>query len=204
MKSYNKNSFTLIELVISIVLITIVVSAVLFNYKSSDLDEGIKKLKLYLNYTRYVAFIDNKIDMEDSEYIKKYWTLKFQKCSKKSDGLYFVVYSDESGGTAHFKKEETLKDPLSKKYLYSNYDCDPSYDESKYILLTKQYGIENIILSCNSTTTIGQLSFSNSGDVYTKLGSSPKLLNDTCYLDIYDSKNNTKRLTIEPKTGYIH
>ena len=61
----------------------------------------------------------------------------------------YVVYSDKSGGTAHYKKSETLKDPLSNKYLYSSSSCKNRFDESRYVLLTKEYGITKVEVSCN-------------------------------------------------------
>ena len=104
MEYRNRESFTLIELIIVIVLIAIITSQANFNYKQNDLNDAAEVLKLHLNYTRYIAHIDNKEDIEDNEWRKKLWTLKFQRCSNSVGGLYYVIYSDKSGGTAHFKK----------------------------------------------------------------------------------------------------
>lgn len=151
-----------------------------------------------------MAHIDNKQSYDDLEYLKKSWTLKFQRCKEEIGGLYYVVYSDMSGGTAAFKKEDTLKDPLNKKYLYSNNDCSASDDESKYVLLTKEYGVTHVNVSCNTTSAIGQISFAYDGNVYTSLGSDMNMLENRCNITISDQENNSKTIFIEPYTGYIH
>lgn len=196
-------AFTLLELLFIIVIISIIASQVTIKSQNTNLDLAVKQLKLYINYTRYIAHIDNKYSIDDPEWKKKLWTLKFQRCSSTTGGLYFVVYSDTSGGTAHFKKQECLKDPLSNKYLYSNYDCKVSNDESRYILLTKEYGIEKVEVSCNTTSAIGQISFGYDGRVYSKLGNNPVEINNRCDIKIYDKENRSRTISIEPKTGYI-
>lgn len=198
-----KKGLSLLELIITITILAIILS--LINYRSNDTNllEASNKLKLYLNYTRYISHIDNIADINDDEWKMKFWTLKFQRC-KNNSGLYFVVYSDKIGGSAHFKKIDTLKDPLTNKYLYSNSDCEVSGDESKYILLTKEYGIRNVEISCNTTDSIGQISFDHNGKVYSGLGTNFNEITKKCFIDIYDSKNNKESITIEPNTGYIY
>jgi Tfp pilus assembly protein FimT len=197
-------AFSLLELIFIIVLISIASLITIPKVKISKLNIATDKIILYLNYTRYIAFIDNKFDIDDNEWQKKRWSLKFQNCSDKNDGMYYVVYSDMSGGTAAFKKKECLKDPLNFKYLYSGYDCVPSSNESKNILLTKEFGVTKVKLSCNTTSTIGQISFGNDGKIYSQLGTNIKEITKQCLLKLYDSHNQYSTIAIEPKTGYIH
>jgi hypothetical protein len=195
-------SFSLIELILVIIVISILLTQIPIKKQETKLYEVVNKLKLYLHYTRYISHIDNKEDTFDDEWKMKFWTLKFQRC-KENKGLYFVVYTDKSGGTAHFKKVDTLKDPVNNKYLYSNSDCEVSHDESKYILLTKEYGVKDVQISCNNTSTIGQISFDYEGKVYSGLGSNFKEIVEKCYIDLF-GENDKKTITIEPKTGYIY
>lgn len=186
-------------------IISIISSQINFSFKNKELQNGYETLKLHLNYTRYIAHIDNKEDMENPAWKKGLWTLKFQRCSSSTGGLYYAVYSDESGGTAHFKKEETLKEPLSNKYLYSNSDCTVSKDESEDVLLTKKYGISEVKVSCNSTSAIGQISFGYDGKIYSKLGDNPLEITDTCIIRLYGKNDkDIKEIYIEPYTGYIY
>ncbi len=203
-----KQSFSILELIFAIVLISIVISQLIPKNNFSKLNLAADKIILYLKYTRYIAMIDNKFDIQDDMWFKERWTLKFQKCSKNVGGLYYVVFSDiNHKGSPN--KSECLKDPITNKYLYSHYDCEASHDESKYILLTKEFGVTNIDISCNSTSTIGQISFGNDGKVYSRLGTTPDNISkyeikDTCYINMYDKQENKIIIAIEPETGYIH
>jgi len=199
-----KNGFSFIEILIVLIILSVILSFAYYKQNNSNLKLATQKIVLYLNYTRYISHIDNKQNFQDQEWQKKLWTLKFQNCSSAIGGLYYVVYSDTSGGTSHFKKTECLKDPTTNKYLYSNYDCEASSDESKYILLTKEYGVTKVELSCNTTGSIGQISFGYDGRIYSSLGNSPKEITTPCILTLYDKSGNNNTIVIEPKTGYIH
>jgi len=199
-----KKSFSILELVVVISIIAIIITMAIPKIEISKLQLATDKIVLYLNYTRYIAMLDNKYSVNDNEWEKKRWTLKFQKCSNRDDGLYFVVYSDESGGTAHFKKKETLKDPLNNKYLYNSYKCIAKNDESPDILLTKRYGIKKVDISCNTTSTIGQISFGNDGKIYSQLGTNIKSIEQPCLIKLIDNQFKESIIIIEPNTGYIH
>jgi prepilin-type N-terminal cleavage/methylation domain-containing protein len=203
---HKQKAFSLFEMLFAIVIIVVLSSATIAKRDTStNLYRATNKLLIYLSYTRYISFIDNKYDPFDSEYKKKFWTLKFLRCDEDIGGLYFVVYSDNDGGTAHFKKADCLKDPTNDKYLYSN-GCqkDTLNDKSKYILLTKEYGIVDIEVSCNTTSAIGQISFGNDGTIYSQLGNNIKQITDTCYIILTDKHNKTSTIAVEPTTGYVH
>ncbi len=197
-------AFSLLELIFVIVLIAIISSTIISKTEISKLQIATDKIVLYLNYTRYIAFVDSKFDIDDVEWERKRWTLKFQNCSDTNNGMYYIVYSDMSGGTAAFKKDECMKDPLSLKYLYSGYDCKPSSNESKNILLTKEFGVHKVEVSCNTTSTIGQISFGADGKIYSQLGTNIKEIDEQCLLKLYDINDDYTTIAIEPKTGYIH
>ncbi|MEA3314414.1 MAG: type II secretion system protein [Campylobacterota bacterium] len=190
------------ELIFTIILISIIIILSTPKNNLSKLNLARDKILINLSYTRYIAHIDDKFDIEDNEWDKKRWTLKFQNCSSSVGGLYYVIYSDKSGGTAHFKKEDCLKEPLTNKYLYSNSDCVASDDESKYILLTKEYGIDKVEVSCNTTTSIGQISFGYDGKIYSQLGKDIKEILEPCEIKFYDN-NSSVSIKIYPKTGFI-
>jgi len=188
-----------------LIIISIVISQSIPKTQISKLNLASDKIILYLNYIRYIAHIDNKFNKMDEEWERKRWTLKFQNCNKKIGGLYYIVYSDMYGGTAHVKKEDTLKDPLNNQYLYSN-GCqeDTLNDKSKHILLTKEYGIEKIDVSCNTSSSIGQISFGYDGKIYSQLGTNIKEIEKSCIIKLIDKENNFQNIVVESKTGYIH
>ncbi len=202
-----KKSFSLLELIFIIVIISIVsIQFLPKNYKS-NLSQAANKIIIHLKNTRYQAMLDNKFDDTDNLWFRKRWTLKFLRCSKSIGGLYYVVYSDSNKG-GNINKSETLKDALTQKWLYSNYDCDASYNESKDILLTKEYGVSKVDVSCNSTSTIGQFSFGYDGKMYTKLSTIANEpykyeLKVPCIITLYDKSDNNISISIEPNTGFI-
>ena len=188
-----------------LIIISIVISQSIPKTQISKFNLASDKIILYLNYIRYIAHIDNKFNKMDEEWERKRWTLKFQNCNKKIGGLYYIMYSDMYGGTAHVKKEDTLKDPLNNQYLYSN-GCqeDTLNDKSKHILLTKEYGIEKIDVSCNTSSSIGQISFGYDGKIYSQLGTNIKEIEKSCVIKLIDKENNFQNIVVESKTGYIH
>ncbi len=202
-----KKSFSLIELVFIIVIISIIsVQFIPKNFKS-NLNQAASKIIVHLKNTRYQAMLDNKFNHSDEFWFRERWTLKFQNCQKSIGGLYYVVYSDSNHG-GHINKTETLKDPLTQKWLYSNYDCIASSDESKDILLTKEYGVTEVEMSCNNTSTIGQISFGYDGQVYTKLGTKSTdtykyAITKPCLITLYDKSDDKVTIEIEPNTGFI-
>jgi hypothetical protein len=186
----------------------IVISTFQIKNNISKLNLAKEQLILHLKYTRSIAMLDNKYDHNDNLWFRKMWSIKFLNCQKKIGGYYYTIYSDINKNGA-ISKSETLKDPLTNNHIYS-YQCkeDSLFDKSKFVLLTKEYGVRNIELSCNETDTIGQLSFANNGNVYTKLATDENkldryLLEEICVITLKDNKNNEKSINIYPKTGFI-
>ena len=203
-----KKSLSLIEFIFIIVLLSIVTLQFFPKNNTNKLNHAAQKIIMHLKNTRYQAMIDNKFNHEDKFWFRERWTLKFKNCAQKLGGIYYIVYSDKNHkGSAN--KNETLKDPLSQKWLYSNNDCDASHDESKDILLTKEYQVTKVEVSCNNTSTIGQFSFGYDGAVYTKLGTKSHdtynyELTQRCDITLYDESNNDITIVVEPNTGYIY
>ncbi len=203
-----KKSFTLLELVFAMIIIAIIAGVLIPKPQHSNLDLAAQRVVLYLKHTRYLGLVDNKYKIDDDMWYKERWTMKFQNCSSKIGGLYFVVFSDENHKGSP-NKDECAKDPITTRRLYSHWDCEASADESKYILLTKEYGVTKVNISCNSTSTIGSISFGHDGQAYSRLGTKPEdvekyKLTQTCYIKLFDKDENFVQIAVEPETGYIH
>lgn len=203
----NKNAFSIFELILIIILISII--TILFNFKKpvNKLELATNRLALYLKEVRYKALINDKYNKDDSLWHKKRWTLKFFRCSKKIGGIYYVIYSDKNE-TGHPSANESLQDPLTKKAIYSSNRCEIDNKYSKYTLLTQEYDIDKVSISCNSTSSLGQLSFGNDGKVYTKLSSyegeyDEYELKEKCRIKLIDKDKNFREIEIVPKTGYL-
>ena len=203
-----KKAFSLIEVIIVITILAFVGSLFSASFYKNDLENAINRITIYLKQTRYQALIDNKENLNDNLWHKKRWTLKFFRCDKNVGGLYYSIYSDINK-TGHPGLEESLNDPLSNKKVFSTNKCEYRNNTSKYVLLTKEFGIKEVDVSCNTTSSLGQISFDNDGKVYSKLSSYDNEhfeyeLDSRCKITLKDYKNDSLELFIEPKTGFVH
>ena len=144
-----KKAFSLLEMVLVVVLIGLLYVLFIPKKQINKLEEATNRISMYLSYARYQAFIDDKYSNEDLWH-KKRWTMKFFRCDKDEGGIYFVIYSD-TNMTGHPNQKESLKDSLTNRYIYSTNSCQEKNDNSKYVLLTKNYDIKTVDISCNST-----------------------------------------------------
>ena len=203
-----KKAFSLLELIFVITILVLI--GFFFNIKTKDnnIDNAANRLVLYLKQTRYQSLIENQKDSEETLWHKKRWTLKFFRCRKNAGGIYYAIYSDRNKA-GHPNLDEALIDPLTKRRIYSSNKCETTSLTSKYVLLTKEFNIVDINMSCNSTTSLGQISFGNDGRVYSKLSAYDDEeyeyeIANKCEIELKSDKNITRTIIIEPKTGYIY
>ncbi|WP_428025269.1 type II secretion system protein [Arcobacter sp.] len=206
-KSNNKSAFFLIELIFVILLLSLFSYIFIPKKIDSEFNSAIKRLILYLNQTKLQAFIDDKFSTSNTKWHKQRWTLKFLRCKESIGGIYYIIYSDKNM-SGHAGSDDSLKDPLSKKNIFSSNDCQENSSNSEYVLLTKNFGIENIDMSCNDTDSLGQISFGSDGKVYTRLSnkendSSSYLLEHDCFIEFKSKNNQIKKIKIYAKTGLI-
>lgn len=202
-----KKSFSLLELIFSLLLLTLLYSMFIPKNQINKLDEITSKLETYLNYARYKALVDNKYDEENDLWFKKRWTLKFFRCRSSVGGIYFSIYSDKNL-SGHPSSIDSLKDPLTNKNIYSSNYCTESIENSKYVLLTKNYNISDIEMSCNSTDSLGQISFGSDGKVYSRLSNLENEENEyeikeSCLIKLIENGGKYKKIEIRGKTGYV-
>ena len=202
-----KKSFLLLEMILLISLLFILYSFFIPKTNSNKLQLVTQRLMYYLKYTRLKALENNKFDELSDYWYMKRWTLKFLNCKKSVGGIYYTIYSDNNM-LGHPNKSESLKDPLTNKYIYSSNSCTENKTNSKYVLLSKAFDITNIELSCNTTSSIGQLSFSNNGKVYSKLTRTAENYTDyeikePCIIKLTDKNDNYREIKIENNTGFV-
>ncbi|WP_258239433.1 type II secretion system protein [Arcobacter sp. LA11] len=158
--------------------------------------------------TRYQALIDNKYESNDNLWHKSRWTLKFFRCNKDIGGIYYSIYSDINQ-TGHPNFNETLKDPLTNKRIYSTNRCEDKENRSKYVLLTKEYEIKEIKISCNRRKSIGQISFGNEGKVYSRLSAYENEykeyeIENRCKIKLISENKDFKEIIIEANNGFTY
>lgn len=201
-----KKSFSLLEIILVITLIGFLYTMFLPKTKINHINELTNKLSLYITHLRYKALIDDKYDSEDSLWHKKRWTIKFLRCRESVSGIYYTIYSDKNK-SGHPSAEDSLKDPLTNKNIYTSNICNENSLNSKYVLLTKEFGISDIQISCNETTSLGQLSFGSDGEIYSKLSafdneSNEYKIDKPCLIKLISKDNDSREIVIYPNTGY--
>jgi type II secretory pathway pseudopilin PulG len=203
-----KKSFTIVEIIITILIISIILTLSTPKNTNSKLKYAKEQIIIHLKYTRYLAMLDNKFDHNNQKWFKKRWTLKFQNCRTEIGGVYYLIYSDKDASGYQPKKIETLKDPLTNKYIYSYYcEEDNLVDKLEQVKITEYFGVSKAEISCNDTSTIGQLSFGNDGNLYTyfdSIDSEAYKITEQCKIKLYDLDNQSEIINIEPSTGYIY
>ena len=201
-----KKSYFLLEIVLTISLIAFLYTLFIPKNRINNLEELTNRISLYISYTRFKAFTDDKFNLKDNLWHKKRWTIKFFRCRESEDGIYYSIYSDNNK-SGHPSAEDSLKDPLTKKNIYSSNYCKENNSNSKYVLLTKSFGITDVNISCNETTSLGQLSFGSDGKVYSKLSnyeneSSEYEIKEPCNIKFFTKDGKNKEIIIFPETSY--
>lgn len=200
-------AFSVLELLFILILIGIMSYVVLLKPIMSDFDVAVKRIHIYLKQTRLQSFMQDHYTPNDPLWHKKRWSLKFLRCKKSQGGIYYVIYSD-TNQTGHPSLNESLQDPLNKKYIFSTNSCNETDKTSPYVLLTSLYNIVDVQMSCNTTSSLGQISFGADGRVYTKLDARDnasyehELLNP-CKIDFIHENGSKKSIIVHPKTGLV-
>ena len=194
-----KQSFTLIELIIVIIIIGILYSSISFSISNTSLNQAADQIVSHINYTRHLAIKDNKMqyypinnskaEMNRSKYwFKQWWHLRFSDYTK--DGTTYYWYEiftdvpddsksynfDQNGKNPKDKWEESYaKNSLDNKYLVGNCyssgypDCD-EIDET--LNLTQNYSVKKIIFNNFNVTSRAHILFDNYGVIYLDEGES--------------------------------
>ena len=201
-----KKSYFLLEIVITISLIAFLYTLFVPKNKINNLEELTNRISLYLSYVRFKALINDKFELDDNLWHKKRWTIQFLRCRECDDGIYYTIYSDRNK-SGHPSAEDSIKDPLTRKNIYSSNYCKENNSNSKYVLLTKIFEITDVNISCNETTSLGQLSFGSDGKVYSKLSnyeneSNEYEIKEPCSIKFLQKDGKSSEVVIYPDTSY--
>jgi len=214
-----KKAFTLIELILVIVIMGILISIILPRTNSNKLDEAAIQLVSHIRYTQHLAIVDDKFDMNDSEWYKSRWQIRFTDGTEASNQkVAYAIFSDFVGThTGHPETQELALDPQTKQYITGGVTDGVEYEDENVFHpsnLGIRFGIEDIELS-NSCKYYGSLRI-----VFDYLGrpmkgnlasdsfnsayiSSNRMISDRC--EIILKKNSDEIIiAIEPETGYVH
>jgi len=182
-----KKAFTMVELVLTLVIIAVIATFTIPRLKRDTRSEAINHMLTMIRYTQNLALHDSKHNRTNSEWQKAFWRLQFYKCSNNTDIYYSIVTDIDYNG--RINQNESAIDPSNGKLLYFNWTNDCSYDNtdplykkvSPNIFITNKYGIKSVTFkgctlskhpSPNMAFAYRYLGFDSFGRPHGKFGSS--------------------------------
>lgn len=231
-------AFTLIEIVFVIVILGIVSSIVtsyakpndnaayvdgsgIFHQATGRYLEAAVQLMGHLRYTQHLALVDNQFDINDDEWYKGYWVLRFAERAETNQQITYTIYHDEPSYTGDPEEKEVARDPSSNdKYLSGGFDTSavPTKIINDKLNIEKSYGI--MAYQLKGGCAYSAISFDAFGRPikgYMENQTSPfpkaRIIRSTCKVrlcDVEDCKDSDGNkvapvvvLLMEPETGYI-
>ncbi|SHO81214.1 Putative periplasmic ATP /GTP-binding protein [hydrothermal vent metagenome] len=161
-----KVAFSMIELIMVIVVIGILSSMVIPRFKRDIRQNAIDSIRSDILYTKQLALLDDKHNIDDVRWQRTYWKWRYTLCSD-SDKVFYSVSSDmnEKGNV---NRSESAIDASNGKYLYqSNYFCregaTPHKDDSPRVIISEEFGIKSIINGGDCRGDVQSIAFDNFG-----------------------------------------
>jgi len=217
---FNK-AFTLYELIIIIILISILSFTIIPRINNNGLYDAANQVLFHIRYTQHLAFIDNKFDLNKPDWYKERWQIFFtNRSSEFKNSWSYIIFSDSYGHTGKPDKSEIATNPLNRtENLTGGYTSGGSgirYEnkESTQIMnIGERYRIEDVkFIHCGRSKRVSFDQFGRPyyGDLSSldepfkrKLTKQCKIL--LCLKECRVSSEDEKiAIVIEPETGYAH
>jgi len=219
-----KKAFTMIEFVFVIIILGILASLAM-DSSSRDLKQEAKdEILSAVRLARQMALTDNKHRPDNRvDWQKAYWRFEYRICTGSGGTKWTYRVGSSIDLKLNIDKSESAIDPVNGKYLYTAGDCNSLQpDESDSVLLTKKFGIKNIIMSgCNiigGSTTAKHIAFDFMGRPHrgvagydTKDEHFSRLVKTDCNITFVmstdgdgDGIDDNFSLIVKPETGYAY
>ncbi len=191
----------MLELIAVIVIVAILSIIMIPRFSDSKLREAADQIISHIRYTQHLAMIDDRYNPVNQYWHKERWQISFRQCAGSNE-WYYIVGHDLNNGSG-IGKTESAVNPSDRKYLFTLNTCDLTDDESSEIMITKKFGISNIIFS-SSCGDNQYIAFDTLGRPYKKTLGSDALDIITNRCDIkFISVDGDFNISIEPETGYV-
>jgi len=197
-----KRAFTLLELTVVIAVIAILSVILIPRFTDSRLREAADQILSHMRYTQHLAMIDDRYDPSDSNWPLERWHIGFWQCTN-NDWYYIVGHDLDHGGGVG--ASEAALNPSDKKLMFTSNLCTLAANESGEILITKKYGINNVVFTNSCGNNNKYIAFDELGRPYkSTLGTNRlDIIYDRCDITFFSPDGNFT-ISIEPETGYIH
>jgi hypothetical protein len=214
----SKRAFTLLELIIIIIIISILSFSVIQKTDNRGLYYAANQVLFHIRYTQHLALIDNVFDPNDPDWFKKRWQIQFHSTVSGYNLTWtYSVYKDTSLSGNENSKKELAKNPMNRDKLLSggfySYTADDE-DFTKSMVLGNSFGIKDILFEgeCGKYRS-KRLAFNYDGAPYygnllNVDDQYEKRMTEVCKIHICleDCETTDKKviIAVEPETGFAH
>jgi hypothetical protein len=218
-----KNAFTLLELILVIIMISLLSKEFYTRLKDNTLYDAALQLKSHIRYTQHLAMIDDKYDSKDQNWFKKRWQIVFVSSKAANGGPSYTIFSDTSGNSTGDANEiEIAINPMNSNQRMTgghSGDIDLNINSKTFVGMNSlnlkyTYGITDISFSKSCSVygskriyfdyvgrpMKGKLGKANGGG-NTQAYESKNLISENCYITLIKGNENII-LKITPETGF--
>ena len=223
-----KNSFTMIELVIVIIIVGILAAVMLPRLERNTLREAGIQVVRHIQYTQHLAMISDVYDHSDPQWYKDRWQIKFGKTIGSDSMWSYTIYSDYGNKDGVPNVAEIANNPIdSNRKMTGGYSTGTiaygDSDATNELNIGHEYSIKDIdfLGGCQSGDSQKLLSFDNIGrpfyrgahllDTPFMDGTHNRQILSQCIIELCKVVDCTLATTeekitilIEPETGYVH
>ena len=187
-------SFTVIELIIVVILISILTTIMPPSLERDPLRVAVNQIKRHIMLTQHMAMVDDVYNASRPKWYKAMWRISF-----RSKNCYVV--SSNIDLDTNYDREESVLDPMTRTLLYSNTKCEIEPTDDNSMFLSDEYGIENIEFSksCGGNRFIA---FDNLGRPHKTLTKLDDYIKSDCIITFMANARKAE-IIITPETGYV-
>ena len=180
-----KKSFTIIELIIVLLIISILVAVIIPRINSNKLLEAATQVVNHIRYTQHLALVDDKYNPNLTHWYRQRWQIAFSTAHSTrsysifsdSPSITTGAYDGNPSANITYTKVEVARNPLDRfRYLIgvpnSNFDNSSTKRISTNLDIGNLYGIVDVKMSDGTTSTVKRILFDSFGRPYRGTGAS--------------------------------
>ena len=203
-------AFSVFELVLVMIIIGIILSIIVINFKNDELLRAANQVATHIKYTQYLALIDDKFNPEDKNWFKGRWQIYFIKTVDGKNVLHYAIFSDSGGYSGSPDGYEVAKNPLNPtKVLTVAHAGISTIKPTDELDLMSKFNIKDIkLLGGCSHYNSTRISFDNLGRPYkgnpkSSANSTQNLITSICQIRLTHKNKECIYINITPITGLI-
>ena len=211
----NSKSFSLVELIVVVVIVSILSFSISSNKLSRE-DELETQLKTHFELLKMFALSDDKYEVDDTDYYKKRWQIIFAKSKYTNNNYTYTIFSDSSGNSSGNPDiVEIAKDPNNPYKLlsggYSGILKTTDSRATKKMNIGKTYGVVDVKFEggcryySSKRLAFDYMARPLKGNLSSYKRPYHHVMSKECqiYLCFDNDCKKYKKIVIQPYTGYV-